>query len=84
MAKKAKQASEGFNEILLYTTPHGAIKGKTQESFLQFNEEAILKHQGTVSHEVAVALAENEFEKYRIVQDKSIESDFDIEIKKKR
>jgi hypothetical protein len=52
-------------------------------AFLQFNEEAILKHQGKVSHEVAVALAENEFEKYRIVQDKLIESDFDIEIKRR-
>lgn len=51
------------------------------DAFLQFNEEAILKHQGKVSHEVAVTLAENEFEKYRIVQDKLIESDFDIEIK---
>jgi hypothetical protein len=54
------------------------------DAFLQFNEEAILKHQGKVSHEVAVTLAENEFEKYRIVQDKRIESDFDIEIKKMR
>ncbi|MDO9614312.1 MAG: virulence RhuM family protein [Bacteroidota bacterium] len=53
------------------------------DAFLQFNEEAILKHQGKVSHEVAVALAENEFEKYRIVQDKLMESDFDIEIKRR-
>lgn len=53
------------------------------DAFLQFNEEAILKHQGKVSHEVAVTLAENEFEKYRIVQDKLMVSDFDIEIKRK-
>lgn len=52
------------------------------DAFIQFNEEAILKHQGKVSHEVAVALAENEFEKYRIAQDKIIESDFDKELKK--
>ena len=52
------------------------------DAFLQFNEEAILKHQGKVSHEVAVTLAEREFEKYRIIQDKLIESDFDKEIKK--
>jgi len=51
-------------------------------AFLQFNEEAILKHQGKVSHEVAVVLAEKEFDKFRIVQDKHIESDFDNEIKK--
>jgi len=49
---------------------------------LQFNEEAILKRQGKVSHDVAVALAENEYEQYHIVHDKLIESDFDKEIKK--
>jgi hypothetical protein len=52
------------------------------DAFLQFNEEAILKHQGKVSNEVAVVLAETEFEKYRIIQDKLIESDFDKELKK--
>jgi hypothetical protein len=52
------------------------------DAFLQFNEEAVLKHQGKVSHEVALALAEGEYEKYRIAQDKIIESDFDKEIKK--
>lgn len=51
------------------------------DAFLQFNDEAILKHQGSVSHEVALALAETEFEKYRIVQDKIMESDFDRMIK---
>ncbi len=54
------------------------------DAFLQFNEEAILKHQGKVSHEVAIALAENEYEKYRIIQDKLIESDFDKELKKQK
>ena len=52
------------------------------DAFLKFNEEAVLKHQGKVSHEVALALAEKEFEKYRIVQDKLLESDFDKAIKK--
>lgn len=52
------------------------------DAFLQFNENAVLKHQGKVSHEVALVLAENEFEKYRIIQDKLLESDFDKEIKK--
>lgn len=47
------------------------------DAFLQFNEESILKHQGKVSHVVALALAESEFEKYRIVQDKLFVSDFD-------
>lgn len=52
------------------------------DAFLKFNEEAILKHQGKVSHEVAVKLAEQEYEKYQIVQDQLYESDFDKEIKK--
>ncbi len=52
------------------------------DAFLQFNEGTILNHQGKVSHEVALALAESEYEKYRIIQDKRIESDFDKEIKK--
>jgi hypothetical protein len=55
---------------------------KKLDAFLQFNEEAILKHQGKVSHDVAVALAESEYDKFRIIQDKLIESDFDKELKK--
>jgi len=51
-------------------------------AFLQFNEESVLNHQGTVKHEVALALAESEYEKYRIIKDKMIVSDFDQEIKK--
>ena len=52
------------------------------DAFLKFNEEAILKHQGKVSREVALALAEKEFEKYRIAQDKLLESDFDKVVKR--
>ncbi len=52
------------------------------DAFLKFNEEAILTNHGKVSHDVAISLAEKEYEKYRLIQDKLIESDFDIEIKK--
>jgi hypothetical protein len=52
------------------------------DAFLQFNEKAILKNLGKVSHEVALALAENEFEKYSLAKDKLIESDFDKALKK--
>jgi hypothetical protein len=51
------------------------------DAFLQFNEEIVLKYQGKVSHEVALVLAESEYEKYRIAQDKIMESDFDKAIK---
>ncbi len=50
-------------------------------AFLQFNERDILDHPGKVSQEMAKAFAESEFEKYRIVQDRLFESDFDRHIK---
>jgi hypothetical protein len=52
------------------------------DAFLQFNEYQILKDAGKVRHEVAIKLAESEYDKFRITQDKSFESDFDKEIKK--
>lgn len=51
------------------------------DAFLQFNEETVLTHQGKVSHEVAIAIAGTEYEKYRIIRDKVMESDFDKELK---
>jgi hypothetical protein len=47
------------------------------DAFLQFNEQAILKDAGKVSHEVALALAETEFDKFNKKQDALYESDFD-------
>ena len=55
---------------------------KKLDAFLQFNEEAILKNAGKVTHEVASALAEKEFDKFRIEQDKLFESDFDKALQK--
>lgn len=52
------------------------------DAFLKFNELEILDNPGKVSHEVAKKLAEQEFEKYRIIQDRQYVSDFDSEIKK--
>lgn len=51
-------------------------------AFLQFNERDILDHPGKVSQAVAKAFAESEFEKYRLVQDRLFESDFDRLVKK--
>lgn len=51
-------------------------------AFLRFNEREILDHPGTVTQEIAKAFAESEFEKYRILQDRLFESDFDRHIKK--
>jgi hypothetical protein len=51
------------------------------DAFLKFNEVDVLNHSGTVTHEIALALAESEYEKFRIVQDKLLESDFDKVLK---
>ena len=46
-------------------------------AFLKFNNAEILTDKGKVKAEVAKAFAESEFEKYRVIQDKLYESDFD-------
>ena len=50
---------------------------KKLDAFLQFNEEAVLQHSGLVSHEVAKALAEQEYDKFHARQLRNYESDFD-------
>lgn len=55
---------------------------KKLNAFLRFNEKEVLENPGKVSQEVAKAFAESEFEKYRVVQDRLFESDFDRHIKK--
>ncbi len=50
---------------------------KKLDAFLQFNEEAVLQHSGQVSHEVAKALAEQEYDKFHVRQLRNYESDFD-------
>jgi hypothetical protein len=52
------------------------------DAFLEFNEYKILKDAGKVSHDVARKLAEEEYEKFRVLQDQNFESDFDKEVKK--
>ena len=51
------------------------------DSFLKFNEQEVLQDNGAVSHEVAISLAEKEFDKFIIQQDRNYISDFDREIK---
>src|SRR3989339_1479503 len=55
---------------------------KKLNAFLKFSEYDILINAGKISHEVAEALALEEYEKYRVIQDKNYISDFDREIKK--
>ncbi|MHC1771283.1 MAG: virulence RhuM family protein [Flexilinea sp.] len=52
------------------------------DAFLQFNEYDILHDAGKVSHEIARQLAEEAYERFRVVQDRSFESDFEREAKR--
>ncbi len=52
------------------------------DAFLNFNQYDVLKNAGKVSHEVAKGLAEQQYESFRIVQDRSFESDFERASKK--
>lgn len=60
---------------------------KRLDVFLQFNEREVLDNPDKVSHKVAENFALSEFEKFRVIQDKLFESDFDrfmIEMKKEK
>lgn len=50
---------------------------KRIDAYLSSDERPLLDHAGSVNHEEAVLHAETEFEKYRIVQDRLFQSDFD-------
>ncbi|MGU5245492.1 virulence RhuM family protein [Pseudomonas aeruginosa] len=55
---------------------------KRLDAFLEFDEREVLQNSGKISAKLAQAHAESEFEKYRIVQDRLFESDFDKAVKK--
>lgn len=50
--------------------------------FIEMTDREVLRDAGRVTAELAKAFAESEFKKYRIVQDRLFESDFDREVKK--
>jgi hypothetical protein len=50
--------------------------------FIEATDREVLQDAGKVTAEIARAHAESEFEKYRIVQDRLFESDFDREVKR--
>ena len=54
---------------------------KRLDKFLEFNERDILQNAGRIGAEVAKSHTESEFEKYRIIQDRLFESDFDKTLK---
>ena len=50
---------------------------KRFDIILEASDYRILTDAGSVSHEFAQSFAETEFEKYRVIQDRIFESDFD-------
>lgn len=51
------------------------------DSFLKLNRYELLNNSGSISHNQAMSKAENEYQKFRIIQDQKFISDFDKEIK---
>ncbi|MET3589302.1 hypothetical protein ABID23_000379 [Bartonella silvatica] len=51
------------------------------DKLLELDQRNILQNAGTIAAKIAKTHAETEFEKYRIIQDKLFESDFDKEMK---
>lgn len=47
------------------------------DAFLEFNEYDILKDAGNVSAKIAKSIAEKEYNKFRVIQDREFKSDFD-------
>jgi hypothetical protein len=84
----------GLNRIVTMYLDYAedkAMQGKTVtmsewkdklDAFLRFNDRDVLDNPGKISMEVAKKLAEAEFEKFRIEQDKNFRSDFDEFIEK--
>lgn len=64
--------------ILMYMKDWSKFLG----NFLQLSNYPILKDKGKVTMLEAKLKAEGEFEKYRVIQDREYESDFDREVKK--
>jgi hypothetical protein len=90
LSKKEIKALDRFVTMYLDYAEDQAERGipmtmadwaKKLDAFLQFNERDLLDHPGKVSAEIAKVFAESEFEKYRIVQDRLFESDFDRMLK---
>jgi hypothetical protein len=47
------------------------------DAFLSFNDYSVLRDPGKLSHEIAAKMAEDQYGKFRIIQDQLYKSDFD-------
>ena len=51
------------------------------QRYMDFNQRPILPDAGRVTHEQAVEKALSEYDKFRVIQDREIMSDFDRQLK---
>ena len=68
------------SSVLLYLKKNGIEGMANVDLFIVvpcYNEEEVLRDKGRGSVEIAKSFAEREFEKYRVIQDRLFESDFD-------
>ena len=56
---------------------------KRLDAFLEFNEYDLLNNVGNISAKIAKQLAEKEYEKFRVIQDRKYSSDFDKMVKER-
>ena len=55
---------------------------KITDDFLRYNRQRVLKNAGKISHDEAIDKAQQEFEKFRIKQDREFVSNFDRAVQK--
>lgn len=54
---------------------------KSIDKFLDFNEYRVLENFGSISHQQAKQKAYNEYDKFKLIENKTYESDFDKSVK---
>ncbi|RKX61752.1 MAG: phosphoribosylaminoimidazolesuccinocarboxamide synthase [Thermodesulfobacteriota bacterium] len=74
-------ASDGKQYNINFYNELAEDRAKRLDLFLEFDEREILRGSGKVTAEIARDFAESKYEKYRIVQDRLFESDFDRVVK---
>ena len=73
---------QGFRDMALRQIPMTMADWEERlNRFIAATDREVLQDAGKVSAEIAKAHAESEFEKYRIIQDRLFESDFDKQVK---
>ena len=83
--KTIQLGQSGLGAGSRWVSSHGSadiLPEAVPEDSLLPTERDLLDHPGKVTAEIAKAFAESEFEKYRVVQDRLFESDFDRMINK--